>query len=271
MRRIMAFGIAAVLLSIAAAIVYADNHEVRYTPSNEAYGACRSHFPYSHVEDCARDYDFLMMFWLRYRESVSDATYDSCEEAQFAGERRTQGSVGTEVGFPVAMVPGAPNGDGDNRVCEVDPSQVTPVPTRAMPTETPTAQATTPQPVTESCIEGLVYAAAINLHLEQTSEADIAVGDLSGNVGAMLIQIEHSRNLTEEFIDFLESTPAPSWFSESPQLLLGIMRSKVQAIDKLFEGDAETFVSSMQALIPRIQQAGIVVQREVDAFQSECT
>lgn len=37
---------------------------VRYTPTNEVYGACRAKFPYTHVDDCNVDYDFLMLFWL---------------------------------------------------------------------------------------------------------------------------------------------------------------------------------------------------------------
>ena len=37
---------------------------VRYTPTNEMYGACRARFPYTHLEDCNVDYDWLMMFWL---------------------------------------------------------------------------------------------------------------------------------------------------------------------------------------------------------------
>ena len=38
---------------------------VRYTPTNEVYGACRARFPYTHIDDCNVDYDWLMMFWLR--------------------------------------------------------------------------------------------------------------------------------------------------------------------------------------------------------------
>ncbi len=37
---------------------------VRYTPTNEVYGACRAKFPYTHLTDCNVDYDFLMLFWL---------------------------------------------------------------------------------------------------------------------------------------------------------------------------------------------------------------
>lgn len=37
---------------------------VRYTPTNQVYGACRARFPYTHLEDCNIDYDWLMVFWL---------------------------------------------------------------------------------------------------------------------------------------------------------------------------------------------------------------
>lgn len=48
--------------------------DVRYTPTNEAYGACRAAFPYSHVDDCAVDYDWLMQFWLANRDRSNDPT-----------------------------------------------------------------------------------------------------------------------------------------------------------------------------------------------------
>ena len=41
-----------------------NGDSVRYTPTNEMYGMCRARFPYSHLEDCNIDYDFLMQFWL---------------------------------------------------------------------------------------------------------------------------------------------------------------------------------------------------------------
>ena len=44
--------------------------------------------------------------------------YDSCEEANAAGEERVQGSQGNGRGFPKAMVPSARDGDGDAVVCE---------------------------------------------------------------------------------------------------------------------------------------------------------
>ena len=44
--------------------------------------------------------------------------YDSCEEANAAGEERVQGSQGNGRGFPKAMVPSARDGDDDGIVCE---------------------------------------------------------------------------------------------------------------------------------------------------------
>ena len=44
--------------------------------------------------------------------------YASCEEADAAGEPRSQGSNGPGRGFPKPMVPSARDGDGDGVVCE---------------------------------------------------------------------------------------------------------------------------------------------------------
>ena len=44
--------------------------------------------------------------------------YESCEEAEAAGESRVQGSAGGGRGFPGEMVPSARDGDGDGVVCE---------------------------------------------------------------------------------------------------------------------------------------------------------
>ena len=44
--------------------------------------------------------------------------YESCEDAESAGELRIQGSSGSGRGFPEAVVPGARDGDGDGVVCE---------------------------------------------------------------------------------------------------------------------------------------------------------
>ena len=46
------------------------------------------------------------------------SAYESCEEAESAGEERVQGSQGGGRGFPKAMVPSARDGDGDDVVCE---------------------------------------------------------------------------------------------------------------------------------------------------------
>ena len=42
----------------------ANGETVRYTPTNDVYGACRAKFPHTHLNDCNVDYDFLMLFWL---------------------------------------------------------------------------------------------------------------------------------------------------------------------------------------------------------------
>ena len=122
MRRVIQISISAVILSLilSATVLHADSHEVRYTPSNEAYGACRAQFPYSHLEDCNRDYDFLMLFWLEHMESqqAEPIVYDSCDAAEAAGIPRQQGSIGDEFGFPAELIPSATNGDGDTMVCE---------------------------------------------------------------------------------------------------------------------------------------------------------
>ena len=51
-------------------------------------------------------------------EELQTPVYGSCEEAEFAGEHRFQGSRGGGRGFPKAMVPSARDGDGDGVVCE---------------------------------------------------------------------------------------------------------------------------------------------------------
>ena len=45
-------------------------------------------------------------------EELQNPVYGSCEEAEFAGEQRVQGSQGGGRGFPKAMVPSARDGDG---------------------------------------------------------------------------------------------------------------------------------------------------------------
>ena len=49
---------------------------------------------------------------------TGDATYDSCDEAEEAGEQRVRGSSGSGRGFPQEIVPSAGDGDGDGIVCE---------------------------------------------------------------------------------------------------------------------------------------------------------
>ena len=49
---------------------------------------------------------------------TGDATYDSCDEAEEAGEQRVLGSNGSGRGFPQSMVPSARDGDDDGIVCE---------------------------------------------------------------------------------------------------------------------------------------------------------
>lgn len=49
---------------------------------------------------------------------TSGRTYESCEDAEEAGEQRLQGSKGPGRGFPKEMVSGVRDGDGDGVVCE---------------------------------------------------------------------------------------------------------------------------------------------------------
>ena len=52
------------------------------------------------------------------KPEAESTVYGSCEEAEFAGESRFQGSQGGGLGYPKAMVPTARDGDGDGVVCE---------------------------------------------------------------------------------------------------------------------------------------------------------
>ena len=97
LRQALRVVISAIILSLilSVTVLHADSHEVRYTPSAESYGACRAQFPYSHFEDCNKDYDFLMLFWLEHLESQAEPiVYDSCDAAEAAGISRQQGSIG---------------------------------------------------------------------------------------------------------------------------------------------------------------------------------
>ena len=51
-------------------------------------------------------------------EEPQNSVYGSCQEAEFAGESRFQGSQGGGLGYPKAMVPSARDGGGDGVVCE---------------------------------------------------------------------------------------------------------------------------------------------------------
>ena len=51
-------------------------------------------------------------------EELQNPVYGSCQEAEFAGESRFQGSQGGGLGYPKTMVPSARDGDGDGVVCE---------------------------------------------------------------------------------------------------------------------------------------------------------
>ena len=51
-------------------------------------------------------------------EEVTVVVYESCEDAEDAGETRVQGDNGEGRGFPSRVVPSARDGDGDGVVCE---------------------------------------------------------------------------------------------------------------------------------------------------------
>ena len=51
-------------------------------------------------------------------QEPESSVYGSCEEAEFAGEQRVQGSQGGGRGFPKGMVSSARDGDGDGVVFE---------------------------------------------------------------------------------------------------------------------------------------------------------
>ena len=87
---------------------------------------------------------------------ASEAVYESCSEAEAAGEQRVRGSSGEGRGFPASMVPSARDGDGDGVVCEESGTSTsastataaapgaTPTPA-PLPTDTPT-----PTPASEA-------------------------------------------------------------------------------------------------------------------------
>ena len=51
-------------------------------------------------------------------KALQGAVYESCEEADAAGEQRFRGVRGKEKGFPEEMIPSAQDKDGDGIVCE---------------------------------------------------------------------------------------------------------------------------------------------------------
>ena len=67
----------------------------------------------------------------------AEGVYDSCDDAEAAGEERVQGSSGSGRGFPQGMVPSARDGDDDGVVCEVTVRGATPTP---RPVATPTSE-----------------------------------------------------------------------------------------------------------------------------------
>ena len=68
----------------------------------------------------------------------TDATYETCEEAEEAGVEREPGKEGPSWGFSIEIVTGERDGDQDGYVCEVNPDEVGKVAT-ATPSVTPTA------------------------------------------------------------------------------------------------------------------------------------
>ncbi len=60
----------------------------------------------------------------------TDATYETCEEAEEAGLERVKGSKGDRKGFPSELVVGPRDGDGDGVVCENQPPRKKPIPFR---------------------------------------------------------------------------------------------------------------------------------------------
>ena len=67
----------------------------------------------------------------------AEGVYDSCDDAEAAGEERVQGSSGSGRGFPQSMVPSARDGDDDGVVCEETIRSATPTP---RPVASPTTE-----------------------------------------------------------------------------------------------------------------------------------
>ena len=54
----------------------------------------------------------------------TDATYETCEEAEEAGIEREPGKEGPSWGFSIEIVTGERDGDQDGYVCEIDPDEI---------------------------------------------------------------------------------------------------------------------------------------------------
>ena len=84
----------------------------------------------------------------------SEATYETCEEAEEAGIEREPGTKGRSWGFPIEIVTDERDGDQDGYVCEIDPDEIgkvsTPMPV-ATPTEPPTIDIQESSQIYESC------------------------------------------------------------------------------------------------------------------------
>ena len=80
-------------------------------------------------------------------DTGSESVYESCGDAEAAGEVRVQGSSGSGRGFPQSMVPSARDGDNDGVVCEVTVRSPTPTP---RPGADPTTEAPPADTGTES-------------------------------------------------------------------------------------------------------------------------
>ncbi|MXX93646.1 MAG: hypothetical protein F4Y63_09425 [Chloroflexi bacterium] len=67
----------------------------------------------------------------------TDVTYETCEEAEAAGLKREPGTEGPGWGFPVEIVTGERDGDGDGYVCEESGSSSTSPKVEDSPKSTP--------------------------------------------------------------------------------------------------------------------------------------
>lgn len=84
----------------------------------------------------------------------ADVTYETCEEAEAAGLKRQPGKEGPGWGFPVEIVTGERDGDGDGYVCEESGSSSTSAKIEDAPKSTP---APTPTRITIHSEAGEIY------------------------------------------------------------------------------------------------------------------